>query len=274
MSMTHRHASDRGWPADQAHGLRRMFAASGLRIVPVVANPHMPFSGLILERLCAALAERGAHTLVVDAADSAPAADELATMGLADCVTTLAPAVSYLAARGLPLRYVDAHGSTSSFLQAAVDAAPRAEVVLVHAGASDLARLFARQTLVTQVLPLLLADDRPASVTHAYAAMKWLALRARLRVHHLVLEASAASARTARIAEQLARCADTFLGALLQGWTLVDPIGHGHDAPPEPLRRLARTLLAAGHADVPAAVAALPSPRLRPAGVSGALALN
>lgn len=239
-----RPSSDRRPPADQAQGLRRLFARSRLRIVPVLANPHMPFSGVLLERLCAALEAQGARTLVVDAADSAPLADELATMGLADCIRPLTPAMSYLAARGLPLRYVDAQGSTAAFLQAVVDAAPRTDVVLVHAGASDLARLFARQALVAEVVPLLLADDRPASVTHAYAGMKWLALRANLRVHHLLLEISAGSPRAEVIAQQIARCADTFIGALLRDWTHVDPGSHAQDRPSESLRRLARALLA------------------------------
>jgi hypothetical protein len=269
-----RHAPQHSRPHDQAQGLRRLFAQPRLRLVPVVANPHMAFSGIILERLCAALAGQGAHTLVVDASDAAPAADELATMGLADCVEALSPAMSYLAARDLPLRYVDTHGSTASFLQAVVDAAPQAEVVIVHASASDLARLFARQTLVSHVMPLLLADDRPASVTHAYAAMKWLALRADLRVHHLLLEVSSASPRATRIAEQLARCADTFLGALLQDWTLVDPAGHDAEPPPEGLRRLARRLLASSGPDAAEEALAMPNPASRRAGAHAAQALN
>ena len=270
--MTPRNASDRFRPVDQAHGLRRLFAGARLHLVPVVANPHMAMHGVLLERLCAALTLQGVHTLLVDAADSAPPAGELATLDLADGVERLTPSMSYLAARGLPLRFVDAHGSTASFLQAAVDAAPHAEVVLVHAGASDLARMLARQTIVAQVLPLLLADDRPASVTHAYAAMKWLAMRAGLRVHHLVLEASPSSPRAPRIAEQLAQCAETFLGALLQDWTLVDPAGHADDDPPEALCRLARTLLGSARPAVPAAHAA--AARFRPAGTSAAMASN
>lgn len=242
--MSSRHTTDRHGPPDQAHGLRRLFAQARLRLVPVVANPHLPFPGVLLERLCAALAAQGAHTLLVDAADSAPPADALATMDLAQSIERLTPEMSYLAARGLPLRYVDARGSMAGFLQALADAAPRAEVVLVHAGASDLARLFARQTLVADVVPLLLADDRPASVTHAYAGMKWLALRAELGVHHLVLEAAAGSPRATHIAAQLARCADTFLGAVLRDWTLVDPAAHALEPPSDALRLLARTLLA------------------------------
>lgn len=230
-------------PPDQAHGLRRLFAQAGARLVPVVSNPHMAFGGVLLERLCSALAEQGARTLLVDASEGAPAADELAVMGLAECIDALSPDVSYLAARTLPLRYVDTHGSTAPFLQAVLDAAPQADVVLVHAGASELSRLFARQTLATQVRPLLLAGDHPVSVTHAYASMKLLALRARLMVFHLVLGAAPTSPRAERIAAQLARCADTFIGALLQDWAQVDPASPAAETPPPGLARLARTML-------------------------------
>jgi hypothetical protein len=230
-------------PPDQAHGLRRLFAQAGVRLVPVVSNPHMAFGGVLLERLCSALAEQGARTLVVDASESAPAANELAVMGLAECIEPLSPDVSYLAARTLPLRYVDTHGSTAPFLQAVLDAAPQADVVLVHAGAGELSRLFARQTLATQVRPLLLAGDHPASVTHAYASIKLLAWRARLMVFHLVLGAAPSSPRTERIAAQLARCADTFIGALLHDWAHIDPACHATEAPPPGLARLVRTML-------------------------------
>jgi hypothetical protein len=243
-------------PPDQAHGLRRLFAQAGPRLVPVVSNPQMAFGGVLLERLCSALAEQGARTLVVDAAEAAPAADELAVMGLAECIEPLSPELSYLAARTLPLRYADTHGSTAPFLQAVLDAAPQADVVLVHAGASDLSRLFARQTLATQVRPLLLAADHPSSVTHAYAAMKLLALRSRLMVFQLLLGAAPGSPRAPRIAAQLARCADTFIGALLHDWAQVDPASQAVEAPPPALARLARTMLLPS----PAASAAPDSP--------------
>ena len=247
-----------GPPEDQAHGLRRLFAQAGVLLVPVVANPHMAFSGVLLERLCAALAEHGARTLMVDASDAAPAPDEMAVMGLADCIEPLSAEVCYLAARSLPLRYVDTHGSTAPFLQAVVEAAPQCDVVLVHAGASELSRMFARQTITTQVRPLLLADDHPASVTHAYAAMKLLSMRARLMVFHLMLGAASASPRAARIAQQLAGCADTFLGALLHDWAQVDPAGFAAEAPPPALRRLARAMLLPNAAVTPASAPRTP----------------
>lgn len=238
-------------PLDQAHGLRRLFAQGGVRLVPLVSNPHVAFSGPLLERLCSAFADEGATTLLVDACERAPAPDELSVMGLAECIEKLSPELSYLAARTLPLRHVDAKGSTAPFLQAIVDAAPRADVIVVHAAASDLSRMFARQAITSDVRALLIADDHPASVTHAYASMKLLALRARMMVFGLVLGAAPSSPRTARIAAQLSSCADNFLGAVLEGWASVDPACRPTDPLPPALRRIARGVLR-GAAAVPA----------------------
>jgi len=226
-------------PLDQADGLRRMFAHARVRFVPVVSNPHVAFGGVMLERLTAAFAEHGRHTLVVDAGERGPQHSEMATLELGQCIETLSAQVSYLAARALPIKFVDTHGSTAAFLQACADATPHADVVLVHAPATDLVRLFSR----SEVRPLLLADDRPASVTHAYAAMKLLTQRAGLVVHDLLLGAAAASPRAERIAMQIATCADDFLGAVLRDWVLIDPATDATEPPTDALRRWARETL-------------------------------
>lgn len=249
-------------PLDQAHGLRRLFAHARVRFVPVVSNPHVAFGGVLLERLCTAFAEHGLRTLVVDAAERANAPAEMALLELAACIEELSPQVSYLAARGLPLRFVDAAGSTDSFLQIAADAAPRCEVVLIHAPASDLCRLFARSHASNPVCPLLLADDRPASVTHAYAALKLLVQRAGLMVHELLLGAAPQSPRAARIALQLATCADDFLGAVLRDWAQIDPATDATEAAAPALRRLVRQRLGTAAEANPAPP--LPARALRP----------
>jgi flagellar biosynthesis protein FlhG len=105
---------------------------------------------------------------------------------------------------------------------------------LVHAPATDLTRLFAR----SDARPLLLADDRPASVTHAYAAMKLLAQRAGLVVSELLLGAAPHSPRAERIAAKLAGCADTFFAGVLRDWARVDPTGDPSAAPSAALRRI------------------------------------
>jgi flagellar biosynthesis protein FlhG len=230
-------------PLDQADGLRRLFAHAQVRCVPVVSNPHVAFGGVMLERLCTAFAEHGKHTLVVDASDRASAHAEMALLDLSACVESLSPQVSYLAARGLPLRYVDAQGSTHSFLRAVADAAPHADVVLVHTSASEHCRLFARGGDLQGTRPLLMADDRPASVTHAYAAMKLLTQRAGMVVHDLLLGAAPQSPRAERIAMQIATCADDFLGAVLRDWVQLDPACNPGEAPTPALRRLVRELL-------------------------------
>jgi hypothetical protein len=235
---------------DQADGLRRMFAASRVRFVAVASNPHVAFGGVLLERLCTAFAELGRRVLVVDAADTAPAPQELAVLDLAGCIEPLSAQVSYLAARGLPLRHVDARGTTGAFLDAAADAAPGTDVVLVHAGAHDLSRLFARRA----PRPVLLAADHPASVTHAYASMKLLVQRNALMAFDLLLAASAHSPRRDRIAAQVAGCADNFLNAVLHGWAAVDPACDAADAPPRALVQMARELLD-GSDDLPAPAA-------------------
>ena len=121
---------------DQADGLRRMFAGSRLRFVPVVSNPHVAFGGVLLERLCTAFAERGASTLVVDAAERAGPAGEMA---LIDLGAVRRAAV----AAGLPTSPRAACRSASSTrtarpapsCSAIAEAAPRVHVVLVHASA-------------------------------------------------------------------------------------------------------------------------------------------
>jgi flagellar biosynthesis protein FlhG len=188
---------------------------------------------MIIERLVAAFAEARAHTLVVDAAENAPPPREIATLDLGEAVEPLAPHASYLAARDLPRRHVDARGSSAAWLQALADAAPHADVVLVHAPACDLQRLFARRA----VRPLVIASDRPAAVVHAYAAIKLLALRARLLTHDLLL--AAAAPRAARIAAQVARCAEAFLGGTQRDWAAID----GDDERATALRRIAHDAL-------------------------------
>lgn len=232
------HANDRPNPVpDQADGLRRLFAGAQRRHIAVAANPDVAFSGLALERLAAACATRERPVLVVDAADAEP--HEMAAVDLAACVEPLADNLSYLAARGLPLRHVDARGSCEGFLEALADAAPQAGVVIVHAEPADLGRLFGRQGL----RPLLLAADHPASVTTAYAHMKYLAQRHGLKAFDLLLLAAAQSPRSARIAEQLALTADRFAGAVLHDWAAIDPVA---TEPGPDLVRLAIAQLAAG----------------------------
>ena len=260
-------------PADQAHGLRRLFAGAQARHIALVANPHVAFSSVVLERLTTVLGALGLSTLVVDAADNSPAPPELAALDLRAAVETLSPQVSYLAARGLPLRHVDTRGASAHFLDRLQAAAPQARVLLVHADAPDLARLFGRRAL----RPMLLAADQPDSLTHAYAAMKLLALRCGLMSYDLLLAAPPAGKRVPTIARRLASCADSFLGAALHDWVAIDPACDVRECPGEALSALVAAQLRLeaeeGHE------AAQPEPAWQaraqaPAAMRGAMNLN
>lgn len=215
-------------PMDQADGLRRMFAGVSKRFIAVVANPHVTFSGVAIERLTAALALQGRSSLIVDAADSSPFAPEAAALELAPCIERLSPEVSYLAARGLPMRYVNTRGSASRLLDELSLAAPRTDVVLVHAQAADVARLFTQHA----ARPVLLAADHPESVKDAYASLKLLALRSGWLSCDLLLVAAPGSPRLRHIAATLGSCADSFIGAALHDWATVDP-ACAAEAPPD-----------------------------------------
>ena len=237
----------RAMPLDQAHGLRQLFSGHRVRFVPVVSNPHIGASGLMLERLCTAFGAHGARTLVVDASERASMADASVLVDLASAIEHLSPTVAYLCARGLPQRCIDADGFTSALLDAVVDATGEIDVVLVHAPASDLCRMFARHdprhAARHDVYPLLLCDDRPTSVTHAYGALKLLAQRAALLVHDVLLGALPSSPRAPRIADQLAACAELYLQATVRHSLRIDPAaGTNEPAPPE-LRRWAQKWL-------------------------------
>lgn len=228
-------------PLDQADGLRKLFASSRVRFIPVVSNPHVVGGGALLEGLCAAFAELGLHTLVVDAGEMAPKPAELASVDLASCVERLSKDVSYLAARGLPMRHINANGSAAQFLEVVSDAAPFADVVLLHASAAELARVVA----LREVRPVLLADTDTQSVTHAYAGMKWLTQRAGLMVYSLLLASSPQLRLSDRIAQQISSCADGFLGAVLRDWACLDPKMPVSAPMSAEMRHLARELLMA-----------------------------
>ncbi|MFT3856147.1 MAG: flagellar biosynthesis protein [Aquabacterium sp.] len=210
-------------PVDQAAGLRQMFASRVLRFVPVVANPASKCGGLVLERLCAAYASFGLHTLVVDASDQARPPCELADFDLAEGVEALSTQVSYMPARGLPLRHVDARGSCASLLSAVADACPQADVVLVHASASELVRVFAQRAKGHDLRPVLFTNDLAEGLRDAYAAVKVISQRGGWMAYDLLVCATARSQQAPSVAERLARCADDFLGVAQRGWMLLDP---------------------------------------------------
>jgi len=237
-------------PRDQAHGLRQLFAGHAMRFVPLVHNPHVAGTGVVMERLCAAFTAQRLRTLVVDAADTASPPHQLASVDLAACVEPLSPWVSYLAARGLPMNYLDGRATLSAFLEALRTAAPQADVVLLHASALDLRRMFIGRT----PRPVLLASALPESLTHAYTSMKLLSQRLGALAYGLVAVGDVSPGRARRMADRLEACGDHFLGAALRDLAVVDPQAPPHAALPDDLRTLAAGLLA------PPAAAAFANP--------------
>jgi flagellar biosynthesis protein FlhG len=231
-------------PQDQADGLRRLFAGRRRRVLALAANPHVAFSGLVLDRLAAVLAAPapgfGCQVLVVDAAGASPAPHELASVDLAACVENIAPGVSYLAARGLPMAYVDTRGAAGGFIDAVQQAAPQADVVLLHADGMDLVRLLKNRS----TRPVLMGADHPESIKHAYANAKLLASRNGLMTFDLLLAAAPHSPRAAGIHASLAGCLDNFLGALLRSSALIDPASGPDDPADSALKHLLNAQLA------------------------------
>jgi flagellar biosynthesis protein FlhG len=215
------YASSRPAPLDQADGLRRLFAGRRRQVLALAANPHVAFSGVVLDRLAAVLAAQGRQVLVVDAGATSPPPHELAALDLAACIEPLSQRVSYLPARGLPLAHIDTRGSAAGFIDALYGAAPQADTLLLHAEGLDLARIFKRRP----VRPILLGADHPESIKHAYANCKLLVQRCALMTFDLLLAASPHSPRAASIAESLSGCAEGFLGATLMHTALIDPAG-------------------------------------------------
>ncbi len=233
-------------PQDQAHGLRQLFAGRGPRFVPLVHNPQVSGTGVVMERLCAAFAELGHHTLVVDAADSASPPHELASVDLAACIEPLSAQVSYLAARGLAMQYLDSRATLVGFLDALRLAAPAADVVLLHAGALDLRRMFAGRA----PRPLLLAGARADSLTHAYGSMKQLSQRLGALAYDLIVAGDTNTRRARQLGDRLAECGDHFLGAALRRVVVVDPLASALAPLPADLRQLAAELMAPAAAPV------------------------
>lgn len=210
-------------PVDQAQGMRQMFASRVLRFVPVVANPSTACGGLVLERLCAAYASFNLKVLVVDASEQARLPCELAEFDLAEGIEVLSDQVSYMPARGLPLRHVDARGSCSGLLDMIADASPQSDVILVHASASEIVRLFAQRARGTNLRPLLFTNDLAEGLKDAYAAVKVVSQRGGWMAYDLLVCATARSQQAQPVAERLARCADDFLGVAQRDWLLLDP---------------------------------------------------
>jgi hypothetical protein len=224
----------RAQPGDQADGLRRLFSTRTVRFIPVVSNPFVAQEGVLIRQICAALDQLGLYTLLVDVCD-APRhglrdtprhkADLLGQgLDLADRIQVLTDRTASLSARGLPARWSDVSGSTQAFLQALIDAAPLSQAVVVHGSASELARMFGRGELqLSRPRPIVLCDEQPDSMTHAYAALKVLSQRVDWLSHDLLVSAVAGSAGIRLVKDRLAQCAALFFGGVRHDSVDIDP---------------------------------------------------
>ena len=230
-------------PVDQAQGLRQMFAARVLRFIPVVANTRSSAGGLVLERLCAAYAAWGLSTLVVDAGEQARVPSELAEFDPSEGIERLSDHVSYMAARGLPLKFADARGSCSSLLDALADASARSDVILVHASASELVRIFADRGRLHNLRPLVFTNDLAEGLTDAYAAVKVLSQRGGWMAYDLLMCAPRHSQQADQVIRRLSQCSDQFLGAAQRVALRLDPLEPASVDPDARFMELAAGLL-------------------------------
>jgi hypothetical protein len=237
-------------PLDQADGLRRLFAGQGARgsqLLALVANPHLPFGGLAVDRVVSALTAQGHRVLIVDAASGSPEPHELAQVDLAACIERIAPQAHYLCARGLPMSFVDTRGSTSSFVYAVEEAATRAaintDVLLLHADATDLARVLKSHPTASQLRPMLLGSDNAESIKHAYASAKLLATRNALLSYDLLLVSAPHVSRLTSIVTSLGDCIENFLSGVLCHSAVIDPASDFASAVDVDLLRLMKAQL-------------------------------
>lgn len=247
MTRPERHVAGRAGtpPADQAHGLRQMFASRVIRFIPVVASPEARCGGVVLERLCTAYESFGLRTLVVDASAQARAPGELVAFDVAEGIEVLSSHVSYMPARGLPLRFADARGSCAALLDALADASPQSDVILLHASASELVRLLGPARPDVAVRPLVYTNDLAEGLTQAYAATKVFSQRGGWMSYDLLVVAPTHSTQSQAVADRLERCADDFLGVAQRLAVQLDPLQAAHTTPDARFLSLAAGLLRA-----------------------------
>ncbi|MCW7540521.1 hypothetical protein OOT46_22100 [Aquabacterium sp. A7-Y] len=199
---------------DQAHGLRRLFAHHTVHLLPVAANPHNASSLVLLEGLCQGLAAQGLHTLVVDAVPGPQTRGvDVATaiardLDLGQWIDDFDARTSVLAAGDSLSCFAETEGGAALLFEALREAAPTADVIIIHAGASVLSALFGGK----RVRPLIFTGDDAQSLTHAYASMKILAQFGGLHQHAVVMDAGAQAIGVPPAALRLVRCVSDFLG--------------------------------------------------------------
>ena len=212
-------ADPAGALSDQAQGLRSLFASRQALWVPVVSNPFVKGSGAVMEHLVAACESQGARVLVVDAGEDSPPASPLTALDLHEGMELLSERIAYLPARGLIRRHVGEDGTAQGLLDALRQAAPGAEVTLLHAPASELARLCVGHLM----RPVVLSSDQVEAIKHAYASAKYLKQRLQWSTFDLGVVSTSTTSRLEGLVDHFSACADRFFDAVLSHWFAVNP---------------------------------------------------
>ena len=234
---------------DQAAGLRNLFVRKQVRFVPVVANPYVARSSVMMEQLCHAIGNMDLRALVVDASRTAGASAYQPQRRSRLAAERLAPGLGYLDVSDMAVQDAvpaapAAQQPAQAFLHEVASTMPDADVVLVHAAAPDLLHLFSRHRDGGNAPRfVLLCDERPPAVTSAYAALKLLATRGGMMAHNLLLSSLRGARVAVALSAHLARCAHQFLGALQHHAAWVDPACPDSDANLPAMHRLTEDLL-------------------------------
>ena len=110
-----------------------------------------------------------------------------------------------------------------SLLDALADASPQSDVVLIHAPANELVRIFSQRARASNLRPLLFCNDLAEGLTDAYTAIKTITQRGHWMAYDLIVCASARSQQADEVGRRLAQCADNFLGAAQRRCLRLDP---------------------------------------------------
>ena len=192
-----------------------MFAARVIRFIPVVANPQ-----LLVAAWCWNACAPPSRGLVSTPWWSMPATrlapSELAAFDLAEGIEDLSRQVRYMPARGCPCVMWMRAAHAATLLDALADASPQSDVILIHASASELVRIFGHQAGPPICVPCCFCNDMAEGLTDAYGAIKVIVQRGHWLAYDLVVCASARSKQADEVARRLAHCADNFLGAASQ----------------------------------------------------------
>lgn len=205
-------------PADQAAGLRQAFRRPGLAVLPVCAPGRDNASQSWIVHAAAAIAERGARVVVLDADRGfiAPALGLKARLELRHLLTgecEFADAVLHAgenldvlpATRGLEM-FLASGEAPATLFDAFLALDPPAAILLVNGPVGRIAPLVAAGCEV-----LFVASPDRASVTGVYGAIKQMELEHPGRIARIAVTGAQDAAQVASLSGRLADATERFL---------------------------------------------------------------